>query len=159
MSECKRTESSECTDRAFLKLAESVSVNSPDPSSKLGAVVVKDGRVISYGWNDFPSGVTSSEERWNNRELKYKLVVHAEVNAILKAGDEARGGTLYVYPGWGSPCMCTGCAKVALTSGITRVVGLIRTQDAERLARWKDELDTADMMCREAGLEITCYNE
>lgn len=150
----------ETQDRYFLDLAKSVSVNSPDPSSKLGAVVIDDlGSVVSYGWNDFPAGVQQLEERWNNRELKYKLVVHAEVNAILKAGDEARGGTLYVYPGWGSPCMCTGCAKVALTAGITRVVGLIRPQDSERLARWKDELEVADMMCREAGLEIVTYNE
>lgn len=150
---------SEIQDRRFLKLAEEVSHNSPDPSSKLGAVLVQDGRVVSYGWNDFPEGVQQLEERWNNRELKYKFVVHAEVNAILKAGDEARGGTLYIYPGWGRPCMCTNCAKTCITAGVSRVVGVIRKQDDERLARWKDELEIADVMCKEVGLEVTIYNE
>jgi dCMP deaminase len=147
-------------DRKHLELARALSRNSPDPSSKLGAVVTDDkGRVIGQGWNDFPKGIVQSEARWKNRDLKLKFVVHAEVNAILDADRATKGGTLYVYPGWGSPCMCTGCAKVAIQSGIKRVVGMIRTEDAERLARWKDELEVADLMCKEAGLEITIYNE
>lgn len=149
---------SEMKDRELLNRAKILSQNSPDPSTKLGAVVVSmNGDVVGQGWNDFPNGVAQSEDRWNDRDQKYKYVVHAEVNAILNAGDEARGGTLYVYPSFGSPCMCTGCTKVAIQAGIKRVVGLKDEQDPERLLRWKEELEVADTMATEAGIEVVVY--
>lgn len=147
-------------DRYFLNIAKEVSTASKDPSSKLGAVVVDEmGRVVGTGYNGFPRGVQDTEERYNDRELKYELVVHAEVNAIITAGDRARGSTLYVYPGWGRPCMCTGCCKVAIQSGIKRVVGLLRPVDEERFKRWEASLKLAQMMCDEAGIETVTYNE
>jgi len=151
---------SEIWDRRFLDVAKTVSTWSKDPSSKLGAVVVDpEGRIVGTGYNGFPRGVKDTEDRLNNRELKYELVVHAEVNAIITAGDRARGSTLYVYPGWGSPCMCTGCCKSAIQSGIRRVVGLIRPVDAERLARWRASLELSQVMCDEAGIETVTYPE
>lgn len=151
--------SRELEDREYLRLAETVSVNSPDPSSKLGAVVVNDGAVKGYGWNDFPKGVQQLADRWENREVKLKFVCHAEVNAILNAGDEARDGTLYIYPGWGKPCMCTGCCKTAIQAGIKRVVGLLRPIDKERFERWREELEISGVMCQEAGIEVVTYEE
>ena len=140
-------------DRYFLGLAKYVSTASKDPSTKVGAVVVDpERRVVGTGYNGFPRGVNDSEERYQNRELKYELVVHAEINAILTAGDKARGGTLYVYPGFGSPCMCTGCAKSAIQAGVRRVVGLLEEVDADRLARWKASLCNAQLLCDEAGI-------
>ena len=73
-------------DRRYLDIAKSVSQWSKDPSTKVGAVLVRDNRIVSVGYNGFPEGVDDSEERYNNRELKYDLVVHAEVNAIISAG-------------------------------------------------------------------------
>jgi dCMP deaminase len=151
---------SEVWDRRFLDVAKTVSAWSKDPSSKLGAVVVDpEGRIVGTGYNGFPRGVEDTEERLNNRELKYEFVVHAEVNAIITAGDRARGSTLYVYPGWGSPCMCTNCCKTAIQSGIKRVVGLLRSIDAERLERWKASLALSQVMCDEAGIETVTYKE
>src|SRR6266436_5419974 len=70
-----------------------------DPSTKVGAVLVNyDENKEFMGYNGFPRGVHDDEERYDNREQKYKMVVHAEVNTILKAGDYARGATLYVFP-------------------------------------------------------------
>ena len=153
-----KREREEKWDRRYLDIAKQVSTWSKDPSTKVGAVLVdKEGRVVGTGYNGFPRGVDDSEERYNNRELKYELVVHAEVNAILTAGHQARGGTLYVYPGFGSPCMCTGCAKAAIQAGISRVVGLVEEIDAERLARWKSSLHNAQLMCDEAGIVTKVY--
>ena len=140
-------------DRRYLAVAKEVSSWSKDPSTKVGAVLVRNNRIVSVGYNGFPEGVDDSEERYQNRELKYELVVHAEVNAILTAGDKARGGTLYVYPGFGSPSMCTGCAKCAIQAGVKRVVGLTEAIDAERLDRWKASLHNAQLLCDEAGIE------
>lgn len=149
---------SEIWDRRFLDVAKTFSKFSKDPSTKVGAVIVdREGRVVGTGYNGFPRGVSDDPERYNNRELKYELVVHAEVNAVLTAGHQARGGTLYVYPGFGSPCMCTGCAKAAIQAGIRRVVGLNEEIDAERLARWSASLHNAQLMCDEAGLEVSIY--
>jgi dCMP deaminase len=140
-------------DRRFLNIAKEVSSWSKDPSSKIGAVIVDNlGRIVGTGFNGFARGVEDTDERYNNRELKYELVLHAEHNAFLQAGERARGATLYVYPGWGRPCMCTGCAKVAIQCGIKRVVGMIRDIDADKLARWKDSLKLAQVICDEAGL-------
>lgn len=151
---------SEVWDRRFLDVAKTVSTWSKDPSSKLGAVVVDtEGRIVGEGFNGFPRGVEDTEERLNNREIKYEFVVHAEVNAIITAGDRARGSTLYVYPGWGSPCMCTNCCKTAIQAGIRRVVGLIRPVDAERLERWRASLALAQVMCDESGIETVVYQE
>jgi len=147
-------------DRRFLAVAKEVSSWSKDPSSQIGAVIVNElGQIVGTGYNGFPRGVDDSEDRYNNRELKYKMVVHAEANACLQAGAAARGGTIYVYPGWGSPCMCTDCAKTAIQAGIKRSVGLIRKIDADKLARWKESLELAQQMCDEAGLKTDTYSD
>lgn len=147
-------------DRRYLKIAEEVSHWSKDPSSKIGAVIVNDlGQIVATGYNGFPRGVHDDEDRYNNRELKYKLVAHAEFNAVIQAGKEAKGGTLYVYPGWGRPCMCCDCAKSAIQGGIRRVVGLVREQDKDKLERWKESLALAQMMCDEAGIETEVLYE
>lgn len=151
--------SNEKWDRRFLEVAKVVSGWSKDPSSKIGAVVVNDlGQIVGTGFNGFPRGVEDTEERYNDRELKYKLVAHAEFNACIQAGERARGSTLYVYPGWGSPCMCTDCTKIAIQSGIKRVVGAIREIDKEKLERWKESLALGQLMCDEAGIKTEQYH-
>jgi dCMP deaminase len=111
-------------DRRFLALAEQVASWSKDPSTKIGAVLVDpDRRIVGTGYNGFPRGVEDTEERLNDRPLKYSLVVHAEVNAIISAGDRALGGTLYVVPTLMVPNICPECAKIAVQAGIAEVVG------------------------------------
>jgi len=72
-------------DELFMRMVYLTATKSKDPSSKIGAVIVKDDRVISTGYNGFPIGVSDSQERYLNRETKYKFVVHAEHNSILTA--------------------------------------------------------------------------
>lgn len=147
-------------DRRFLAIAKEVSTWSKDPSTKVGAVVVNPlGQIIATGYNGFPRGVEDTDERYNDRELKYKMVAHAELNALLLAGDRARGGTIYVYPGFGSPNLCTDCAKTVIQSGIKRAVGLVPPIEADRKARWAESLKIAQQMCDEAGIETVEYND
>lgn len=109
-------------DQRYLKLAEEVASWSKDPSRKIGAVAVgTKGQVLAQGYNGFPRGINDSEERYNDRERKYGLVVHAEMNVIYNAtynGVSLDGATLYVT---GLP-VCSDCAKGIIQVGIKRVV-------------------------------------
>lgn len=143
-------------DRRFLDLATQISSWSKDPSTKVGAVIVNELKeVVGTGYNGFPRGVGDVQERYDDRETKYKLVVHAELNAIIMAGHRARGGTIYVVPAFGSPPLCSSCAKAVIQAGIRRVVGYTADVSEEVAARWEEELNAARLMCLEAGVEIS----
>ena len=109
-------------DQRYLELAEFISGWSKDPSRKIGAVAIgKNGQVLSQGYNGFPRKVDDSPERYEVRDTKYKLVVHAEMNVIYNAsfsGVSLEGSTLYVY---GLP-VCGECSKGVVQVGIKRVV-------------------------------------
>ena len=145
---------SENWDRRFLSLAEHIAQWSKDPSTKVGAVLVNENRiVVGMGYNGFARGVVDSHERLTDRDLKYKFVVHAEVNAILQAGANARGAHLYVWPSFLIPCICHECAKVACQAGVKEVVGYHPDRErAERGARWADSIAVAKAMLDESGV-------
>lgn len=147
-------------DRRFLELAKHISSWSKDPSTKVGAILVNDlKQVVGMGYNGFPRGVEDSEERLNNRELKYQLVCHGEVNACIQAGHQARGCTLYVYPSFMLPPICAECAKVAIQSGVRGIVGYNPNPEDERVKRWAASISVAKEMWTEAGLFIRSYDE
>lgn len=104
-------------DKYFLEIAKTVSIKSKDPSTKVGAVVVdNNNRIISTGFNGFPVGVKETPERWERPE-KYSWVCHAELNALVYAGREARGATLYC-----THKPCENCAKYIIQFGVTTIV-------------------------------------
>jgi len=109
-------------DERYLDLAAGISGWSKDPSRKIGAVAVgSKGNVLAQGFNGFPRGIDDNEDLYNNREVKYKYVVHAEMNVIYNAtynGVSLDGSTLYVH---GLP-VCSDCAKGVIQVGIKRVV-------------------------------------
>jgi len=105
-------------DMRRLKLAEFVADWSKDKDAQVGAVIADTlGRVIALGYNGFAVGIEDREDRLSGED-KLKMILHAEENAVLIAGERARGGTIYVY---GKP-VCAKCAAIIIQSGITRVV-------------------------------------
>ena len=106
----------------YCHLAKEMATWSKDPSTQVGAVVIgKGGQVMTQGYNGFPRRVRDTEDRWADRERKYELVVHAEMNAIYNAsltGVSLKGSTLYVY---GLP-ICNECAKGIIQVGIRKVI-------------------------------------
>lgn len=139
-------------DRRFLELARHVASWSKDPSTKVGAVLVDENHtVVGMGYNGFARGVEDTEQRYDDRETKYKLVVHAEVNAVLNAGSRARGTTLYVWPSFMLPPMCGECAKVVIQAGVKEIVGYVADESDPRVARWAESIAWSRMMCDEAG--------
>lgn len=124
-------------DDKYMSLASHVAQWSKDPSTKVGAVVVSErNTVASLGYNGFPRGVDDARNRYDDRERKYELVVHAEANAILSASRDVTNHTLYT-----TLAPCNECMKLVIQSGIKRVVyGSYRHNEA------------AETMAREAGI-------
>jgi len=103
-------------DQRYLRIAKEVASWSKD-AAKVGAVVVRRNRIVSTGYNGFPENVLD-DDRLQDKATKQLMVVHAEENAILSAGDLAREATLYVV---GKP-VCARCAASIIQAGVKRVV-------------------------------------
>ena len=106
-------------DEVFINIAKEVGTLSYCTRSKVGAVLVKDGNVISFGYNGTPAGMDNTCEE---NDVTKDEVIHAEMNAILKAaksGNAVDGSTLYL-----SLSPCQNCCKLIIQSGIKRVVYL-----------------------------------
>lgn len=157
-------------DRRFLELAKHVAGWSKDPSTQVGAVLVDDNRkVVGLGYNGFAQGVMDLPERYNDRETKYKYVVHAEVNAILSAGAKTKGATLYVWPSFALPPICNECCKLAVQAGVKEIIGYEPEQNridsrfddkaAERHKRWQESIGISKAMCDEAGVRYRGIQE
>ena len=130
----------------FLGLAEYVASASKDPSTKVGAVVVDaNRRIASMGYNGFPKGVEDSDARLEVRETKLKMIVHAEVNALMYM-ERGQGLVLYTWP----LAPCSQCAALVIQSGIRVVVA--PPPSPELAQRWGDDIQLANEMFAEAGV-------
>lgn len=133
-------------DDFYINLAKTISQKSKDPSTKVGAVIVDEkNRVVSLGYNGFPRGIVDSLERYENRPLKYELIIHAELNAIIFGGHKCEGSTLYTWP----MISCTRCAAVAIQSGIKKFVAPIMTEELQ--PRWGEQVKLTELIMAEAG--------
>jgi dCMP deaminase len=133
----------------MMELAQLVASWSKDPRTKVGAVLVDSAHgaplVIGLGYNGFPRGVNDDPERYEDRELKYKLIVHAELNAIHNCKHDTRGAALYttMFP-------CSSCAKSIIQAGIAAVISPPPLQDS----KWLEEARVARQMFDEASVDV-----
>ncbi len=136
-------------DERYLALAKQISQWSKDPSTKIGAIAVGEkGQVLAQGFNGFPRGIDDSDDRYYNKETKYKYVVHAEMNVIFNAtysGVSLDGATLYIT---GLPA-CSDCAKGIIQVGIKRVV----MEKTELPKHWQDSCKFTEKLFQESGVE------
>jgi dCMP deaminase len=136
-------------DHRFLDLAKLVASWSKDPSTQVGAVIVDDkNRIVSLGFNGFPKNITD-DNRLDNRQMKYNIVVHAECNAIMFANKTLENCTIYTHPF--QPC--SKCAGMIIQSGIKRVVTL--PLSIEHSSRWSEDFDIAKNLLLESNTELT----
>ena len=107
------------TDSKFMCIATAVADASKCLQIQVGSVIVKNGMVLSTGYNGPVKGAKHCHE-CNRDKLKLphcKLAVHAEANALIQAGREAFGATMYCTH---SPCGY--CARLIVNSGVIRFV-------------------------------------
>lgn len=104
----------------YLDVAKVVSSWSKDPSTQVGAVAVgTKGQILAQGYNGYPRGMDDSN--YEQRELKYSRIVHAEMNCIYNAswnGVSLNDAYMFVY---GMP-VCHECAKGIIQVGIKKVI-------------------------------------
>lgn len=144
-------------DVRFMRIAREISTWSKDPSTQIGAVIVNsDRRILATGYNGFPRGIADNVDRLNNREEKYKHIVHGEMNALLNAlynGVSVKDSTIYI---WGLP-VCSDCAKSVIQSGIKNIVIM---NPGSKPERWQEHWHNVSLpMIREAGLFVTVLEE
>lgn len=135
-------------DCRFMEMARLVASWSKDPSSQVGAVIARGKFLVSVGFNGLPQGIADTAERLENREIKYPIILHAEINAVLSARQDIRGCTLYVTP----YMPCPQCAAVIVQAGVTRIV--YAPSDHER---WGKPL-LSETMFREANIELSEFS-
>jgi len=137
-------------DEYFMEMAEVAEKRSTCTRRRVGAVIVKDNRIMATGYNGVPAGLAHCSKRGCLREAlnvpsgqRHELCrgLHAEQNAIIQAahlGQSIAGGTLYCTT---QPCVI--CAKMIINAGIARIV--IKQGYPDELAK---------EMLEEAGLRI-----
>lgn len=139
-------------DKRYMGIAREVSTWSKDPSRQIGAVAIGEkGQILAQGYNGFPRGIKDSDERYSDREKKYKYVVHAEMNCIYNAswnGVSLNNSIFYVY---GLP-VCSECAKGLIQVGVKKVVVQVPNQISIPINWLKHEKTTKELF-REAGIE------
>lgn len=150
-------------DSTYLKMASTWGQLSKARRKKVGCLIVKDGAIISDGYNGTPSGFSNDcENKIPSPQMvvdyegqlvegTYRLetkpeVLHAESNAITKLARSTQssdGSTMYITI---SPCL--NCAKLIIQSGIKRVVYKAFHQDASGIN-----------LLHKAGIEVLeCFN-
>lgn len=113
-------------DQSFINIAKEIAKASKCVSKQVGAVIVKDGRILSTGYNGTPSGYKNCSDHWEGNYTKdhhdwsKTYEIHAEMNAIIWAarkGISIENATIYVTL---EPC--SECSKNVIASGIKRIV-------------------------------------
>jgi dCMP deaminase len=137
-------------NQKYMSLAREISTWSKDPSRAIGAVAVSPkGQVLATGYNGFPRGMFDSPERYDDRSVKYKYIVHAEMNCIYNAtynGVSLDGASLYV---WGLP-PCSECAKGIIQVGIRTLYW----NSSDIPEKWLLSLQTTKEMFDEVGIGL-----
>jgi dCMP deaminase len=146
-------------DEYFMKLAQVVRLRADCTRRKVGALIVKDKRIITTGYNGTPHGIKNCSEggceRCQKRDqgkidwYEYEescVCIHAEQNAVIQAGylgTSTKGATLYTTA---NPC--SSCAKMLINAGIVRVVYQDRHHDKKGLE-----------LLKKGGVKVSQYSK
>jgi len=136
-------------DIYFLVEALLISTRSKDPSTQVGAIIVKpDKRIVSKGYNGLPSEMEDDYIHYHNRDLKYDTIIHGEENALIFAKQDLDDCILYTWPF----LPCSRCASKMIQAGIKRVVA--PKNDVER---WEKNLSLSKKSLTECGVTVDEY--
>jgi dCMP deaminase len=130
----------------FLQMADLVASWSKDPSTRVGAVITENNRIVSLGFNGYPHRISDSAEN-DNREMKLLKTLHAEENAILHAKRDLSSCEIWVthFP-------CPNCAAKIIQTGLRAVHSPQPNEDF--LSRWGDKIKVSEDMFEQAGVQV-----
>jgi dCMP deaminase len=144
-------------DDIFMELAVNLAKRSHCVVRHVGAVLTKDKRIISIGYNGPPEGTHNCDEEWPGkgcaRDSKggCSLALHAEQNALIYAinnGTDIKGTTIYVTL---SPCLA--CARLLFSAGISKVIYLQSYAEYKGIPN-----DEGVDFLRKFGIEVEKYD-
>jgi len=147
-------------DELFFRHVYLISSKSKDLRTKIGAVLVKDKRIISEGYNGICKGVNDNVEERNIKPEKYFFYEHAERNCLYDCasrGISCKGATLFSN---GLPC--ADCGRGVIQSSIVEVVIHHQWKDYERqfcLKKWIESSQKTRIMFNEAGIRIRFFDK
>lgn len=140
-------------DNYFMEVAKDTAALSKDPKTKVGAVLVKDRKILSVGFNgaprSFPDELIPTQEGHKLIEQKNTFMCHAELNSILNYGGHMRdlkNSTVYVTI---SPC--TKCAIALAQIGVKNVIYLEEYHRAEETEASKYIMDKCNIKYSKFG--------
>ena len=147
----------------YFKIMYLVASKSKDPKTKIGAVLVKNRRIISTGYNGICRGVNDKLPERSERPEKYLWYEHGERNAIYAAaryGIDTMGTTMYTN---GIPC--ADCARAIVQSGVSQVVVhktyenlSANAQKSKNRDQWKGHNEASVAMFEEVGIELDVFD-
>ena len=140
-------------DEYFLEMTHIIAKRSTCKRRKIGAILVRDKRILATGYNGAPKGMPHCldvgclrDERniKSGTELENCRAVHAEMNVVIQSaihGVTTEGSTLYVnaYP-------CKICARIITNAGISRVVTIGKYSDEEGVEQLRKAGVKVDML-------------
>lgn len=137
-------------DEYFMSIAELSAMRSKDPSTQVGACIVRNNKILSVGYNGMPHCCHDDDYPWDKGDgldSKYLYVCHAELNAILNCQNSVVGSTVYttLFP-------CNECAKAIIQSGVAEVV-----YNCDKYAD-TDSVMASKRMFDSAGVKYRAYN-
>jgi dCMP deaminase len=136
-------------DSFFLGLARYYATRSKDPSTKVGAVIVRpDMTVAGMGYNGFPNLMPDHDHYLNDRSKKYPRMVHAEINAK----DSSRDHSLAGYCCYSSFMTCDRCLLQLANKGINRFV-FPKPTDNE-LTRWAESFKLTKELAEDMNIQL-----
>lgn len=132
-------------DEYFMEIAETVAKKSKDPSSQNGCVIVDERkRPVSFGYNGTIQGADESKMTLSERPMKYYFAIHSEMNALIFAGRDLNGCTLY-----NMIATCENCLKHCLQAGIKRFVYKeLRVHSHGKTAKSMTNIETDEAIVR-----------
>ncbi len=135
-------------DQRFIILAHEVATWSKDTDGTGCVIVTSDRRQWQAGYNGFARGIADMKQRYTDEQIRQKLMIHAERNALDFALFDTTGCTAYVtrHP-------CSDCANGLIQKGIVRVV----CPPSKPESKWAESHKLALNLLQEAGVQVDHY--
>lgn len=144
-------------DEFFMHQVYLVASKSKDTRTRIGAVLVKDRRVISQGYNGICMSVNDNCPERYERPIKYLYFAHAEANSIFSCarfGISSLGSTLYTQ---GTPC--ANCAQAVIQAGISKIVIHKQWPNLFHSEKWVESINISNKMLKEANVAIELLDQ
>jgi dCMP deaminase len=146
-------------DELFMRHVYLIASKSKDPRTRIGAVLVREKRIISEGYNGICQGVVDNLPDRSERPEKYFFYEHAERNSVYgcaKFGISTQGTTLYTP---GIPCY--DCARAVIQAGIVEIKLHSQWAEYEKQIyreKWEEGFKRSYQMLKEAGVKVDYVN-